>query len=985
MPEFPTNFDDYDQLYDLIEGGDNSQGWDVNPATGEPYTPQYVPRGDYGRILAEFWADGPDSETPPGHWFTIVNYVNDHPELEKRWNGQGEILPDLEWDVKTYFTLGGTMHDAAVAAWSVKGYYDYIRPVSAIRYMAEMGQSTDPGLPNYNPAGFPLVPGYIEQVQPGEELAGTGDVNAGEIKILAWRGPDYIIDDATDEAGVGWILAKDWWPYQRPSFVTPPFAGYVSGHSTYSRAAAECLTRITGDPYFPGGVGIFQAPQNEFLVFEDGPSIDIELQWATYRDASDQCSLSRIWGGIHPPADDIPGSQMGMYIGDKAFQKALSYFDPDLPRVSSVEPTVAVLNDDAAGNTFTLTANFDEAMDTNIDPEFSFLGNNPVPTSLNIMGLGWDDEDSFTWTFSSTDADETIFPVTVQIHSAQNVDGVEQLLYVSGEVFSVDTENPTATDVTLNSNAYADAEVGDGTLTVELNFSEAMMTDTDPTVGFNDAELNNSVVLDEMASMWMSETTYLAVFNLLDMNTAAVDADVEVAGVNDVNGNMMTPSVFTDMVNLDTENPTVMMLTPNTTVLNQANVGAKELDITVVFNEAMDQGSTPVLTFNESVAGSIVLNEGSSNWVGEDSYQFVFDIIDEDINLTAADCTVAGFLDGAGNNGMMEMVTDELFIDTAEPMVTSLGINEETITDSEAGAATLIIEVNFSEEMDAGMDPVINLIADSDISGSFTFNSTFSTWSGTELYNAVFDVTDENIEVDEIDVEVTNIMDLSNNPGVVSVSENQLLLDTKNPSILVLSANDYNVENNDVGEGNFNLIAVYDEPMGSTAPLVAFPDENPLTNALTPNLGASEWISENTYSIAYDVNSTIEDLPLIDVQFSNAEDIYGNPQETIVYSDYFSVLLDSTVTVAEMLLNNNMYLFPNPVQSGQPISLFTGTWQGDATLKVVSINGQTVWESRVESNGQETVAIPTTGLAAGLYFAVIGDQTSNTVLRFEVN
>ena len=43
------------------------------------------------------------------------------------------------------------MHDAAISAWSVKGWYDYIRPISAIRYMAdEQGQSSDPNLPNYS-------------------------------------------------------------------------------------------------------------------------------------------------------------------------------------------------------------------------------------------------------------------------------------------------------------------------------------------------------------------------------------------------------------------------------------------------------------------------------------------------------------------------------------------------------------------------------------------------------------------------------------------------------------------------------------------------------------------------------------------------------------------------------------------------------------------------------------------------------------------
>ena len=113
------------------------------------------------------------------------------------------------------------------------------------------------------------------------------------------------------------MLAEEWWPYQRPSFVTPPFAGYVSGHSTFSRAAAEVLTSITGSAYFPGGMGEFVAAQNEFLVFEEGPSEDIVLQWATYHDAADQCRLSRIWGGIHPLQDDLPGRLIGRTIGKK--------------------------------------------------------------------------------------------------------------------------------------------------------------------------------------------------------------------------------------------------------------------------------------------------------------------------------------------------------------------------------------------------------------------------------------------------------------------------------------------------------------------------------------------------------------------------------------------------------------------------------------------------------------------------------------------
>lgn len=327
IASFPASYEEYRDFYQTSEGGDIGQGHALNPSTGLPYEPQLVPRGDYTRVLAEFWADGPDSETPPGHWFSILNSVNDHPLLERKLEGEGEEIDPLEWDIKAYLALGGAMHDAAITAWGLKGWYDYIRPISAIRYMADRGQSSDPNLPNYHEHGLPLVEGKIELVTEGDTLQGLSGEHIGKIKLFSWKGPDYIDNPETDMAGVGWILAENWWPYQRPSFVTPPFAGFVSGHSTFSRAAAEVLTALTGDPFFPGGMGEFHVKKNEFLVFEEGPSVDMMLQWATYRDASDQTSLSRIWGGIHPPADDIPGRIIGEQIGLQAFDQAKQLFE----------------------------------------------------------------------------------------------------------------------------------------------------------------------------------------------------------------------------------------------------------------------------------------------------------------------------------------------------------------------------------------------------------------------------------------------------------------------------------------------------------------------------------------------------------------------------------------------------------------------------------------------------------------------------------
>lgn len=344
IADFPKDFADYPNFYHQLEGGDLGKGRTINPITNQPYLEQIVPRGDYARVLAEFWADGPDSETPPGHWFVLLNRVSDHPLLQKKLGGKGSTLSNLEWDVKSYFIMAGTMHDAAISAWSIKGWYDYIRPISAIRYMAERGQSTDPNLANYDVAGIPLSEGLVEIVTAGDDLAGSSNQHLGKVKLYTWLGHQFIANPENDEAGVGWILAEDWMPYQRPSFVTPPFAGYVSGHSTYSRAAAEVMTLLTGDEYFPGGVGEFIAYKNEFLVFEEGPSQDVILQWATYRDASDQCSLSRIWGGIHPPADDIPGRLIGEKIGKEAFAFAVPYFSSikngeNLPLIVYPNPT----------------------------------------------------------------------------------------------------------------------------------------------------------------------------------------------------------------------------------------------------------------------------------------------------------------------------------------------------------------------------------------------------------------------------------------------------------------------------------------------------------------------------------------------------------------------------------------------------------------------------------------------------------------------
>jgi hypothetical protein len=142
---------------------------------------------DRQKVIAEYWADGPNSELPPGHWTMFATFVS-------RRDGH-----TMDQDSKLFFALGNSLLDAGIACWTAKVVYDYARPVTAIRYL--FGGQT----------------------------------------VRAWNGPgqDGVLIDGAD-----------WKPYQPLTFPTPPFAEYTSGHSTFSRAAAVVLRNFTGSDNF---------------------------------------------------------------------------------------------------------------------------------------------------------------------------------------------------------------------------------------------------------------------------------------------------------------------------------------------------------------------------------------------------------------------------------------------------------------------------------------------------------------------------------------------------------------------------------------------------------------------------------------------------------------------------------------------------------------------------------------------------------------
>lgn len=217
---------------------------------------------DEQKVVAEYWADGPSSEFPPGHWCTIAQYVSQR---------DGHTLDD---DVKMFFLVANAVFDASIAAWTAKIRYDYVRPVTAVRY-----------------------------------------VKRGK-KIRAWAGPGL---------GTRVIDGDTWLPYQISTFRTPPFSEYISGHSTFSMAGATVLRRFKGSDEY-GDCASFPAGWSKV---EPGfaPSDDVTLCWETFTEAAEQAGISRLYGGIHFRQGNLEGLNVGRQVGEQVWAKAQTYFN----------------------------------------------------------------------------------------------------------------------------------------------------------------------------------------------------------------------------------------------------------------------------------------------------------------------------------------------------------------------------------------------------------------------------------------------------------------------------------------------------------------------------------------------------------------------------------------------------------------------------------------------------------------------------------
>jgi hypothetical protein len=229
------------------------------------------------KAIVEFMRDGPRSTGQSGHWLRFAQDVS-------RRDRHG-----IDEDIKLFFSVGNVVFDAFIACWEAKRYYDSSRPWTLIRH-------------------------YYK----GKKIVGWGGAGKGVVELPA----------------------EDWHPYSPLTFITPPFPGYPSGHSTASGAAAKILELFTGSDRF-GEVerrkaGELTEPGIDCKIMQKhlgksptDPKLtcDVALKLPTFSATAEMAGISRVMGGYHIQADNIDGLKLGRTIAEYSWPKYRAYFN----------------------------------------------------------------------------------------------------------------------------------------------------------------------------------------------------------------------------------------------------------------------------------------------------------------------------------------------------------------------------------------------------------------------------------------------------------------------------------------------------------------------------------------------------------------------------------------------------------------------------------------------------------------------------------
>jgi membrane-associated phospholipid phosphatase len=239
---------------------------------------------DSQKAAAEYW--GIWGMNPVPQLIEMTKFVSDTNDLR------------LDDDVKLFFVVSNAILDASIATWDAKYVYDYVRPITAIRAL-------------------------------GDRLINAWRPRS--LVVLAYSTPATLADakhSVPVPAGVGEVRAADWEPY----LPTPPFPSYISGHSAFTAAWARAMELATGKPDFG-----FKVTVRRLYVEQRELAQPVTLFYPTFAAAAEASGISRIWGGVHWPADNERAQELGRKVGENVWRRAQQFL------LGMATPATAVL------------------------------------------------------------------------------------------------------------------------------------------------------------------------------------------------------------------------------------------------------------------------------------------------------------------------------------------------------------------------------------------------------------------------------------------------------------------------------------------------------------------------------------------------------------------------------------------------------------------------------------------------------------------
>src|SRR5215471_5649929 len=168
------------------------------------------------------------------------------------------------------------------------------------------GTETPPG--HWNSIAQTTCAGHGTTMEQNARLFALLNIAMADAAICAWDAK-YTFDFWRPVTAIAFAEPQlNWMSF----IVTPPFPDYVSGHSTFSAAAATVLPLFFGTEDLPFTTG------SDFLP-------GVRRSFSNCLDAAEEAAVSRIYGGIHFRSASEDGLQAGINIGEWA---ATHYLQP---------------------------------------------------------------------------------------------------------------------------------------------------------------------------------------------------------------------------------------------------------------------------------------------------------------------------------------------------------------------------------------------------------------------------------------------------------------------------------------------------------------------------------------------------------------------------------------------------------------------------------------------------------------------------------